>query len=259
MAKRKGNGGKKYTSKTGYTPSQQTVDKLRSSVRNYNQRIKAATKRFEGFEDLLPKQTSIESIIDTAVSVKDINTRIKELERFKGKGFNLTSLPSGEAITEAELQNIKDRIKFENKYRSEKAKLKQAVEEESGRFYTDKDKENLPVSITDRDTLERLRIKQDYYTMYNKHLQADRWKQTYITKLEQALGNAVLSGVGLDTIDALQWLIDMINGIDTLALTTLAAYTPALDITITSDENMLVSEVESLVSEWEEFTEEYLT
>lgn len=256
MAKRKKPN--KFVSTSGYKPSAKTINKLQRYIKNYNARIRNAKRKLGEFKDILPDVTSVTEVIEKATSISDINKRIKELERFKGKGLEITALPSGDAISQAELTNIEERIKSENRYRKSRERMKAGIEEEQGRFRTQRDEENKPVEIKDTDTLERLRNKQERYTNYYRNLQASRWRDTYIGKLDDAMIVALQNQMGEDVIDKIQNLKGMIASIPSTTLVTLASYAPDLDITITSDVVAMLNAIDEVVDNWENFIEEYI-
>lgn len=248
----------RYESDTGYRPSKSTVDKLRKSVKNYNARVRSAKSRFGEFSDIIPDTTSVKDILSHSTSIKDVNTYIKELENIKGKKLQLTALPTGEAITVGELENIEARIKEENRQRRKRERIKAQVEEEEGRFSTQADLENEPITITEKDTLERLRKKASRYTNYTRALQALRWADTYKEKLTRARFAAIEQGLGSETIEALDRIEYIIDQLTTTDLISMAAYSPSLDITITSDTVELLNSIDEVLENWETFYGEYI-
>lgn len=248
----------RYESDTGYRPSKSTVEKLRKSVKNYNARVRNAKARFGEFSDIIPDTTSVKDILSRSTSIKDVNSYIKELENIKGEKFQLTALPTGEAITIGELENIESRIKEENRQRRKRERIKVQVEEEEGRFSTQADLENEPITITEKDTFEKLRKKASRYTNYTRALQALRWADIYKEKLSVARFTVIEQGLGSDIIEALDSIEYIIEQLTTTDLISMAAYSPSLDITITSDTVEFINSIDEVLENWETFYSEYI-
>lgn len=246
---------KGYTNKHGIGLTANQKYKLQSAIKSYNQRIERARKRLPS--DLLPPKYKYSEVVDKFYTKSSITDFITDLNKYNAKSLQLTAIPStGETITKAEYDVIKSRIARENRRRRKLKKMVDAQQEEIGFFKTDNDKLLRQIDISDYKNLERLRAGSTRFAEDRLYQRAEQWKQRYIDKIEYNIGLAIIAGFDPngDTIEKMrriQWYLQSLDNLDDI---TRAAYaSPAMDITITSDEVYLQENIDEIYSAWDEF------
>lgn len=256
MAKRGKGGSKGYTNPSGVKLSGTEVDKLKKAIKYYNSRIKRA-QAIIGDSTLLPPHYNYSETIDKFRTKSSVNAFIKDLERYNAKTLQLTSLEStGEAITKAEYELIKDRIARENRRRKKLKRLVDEQQKEIGFFKTDNEKLLRPIDINKYGSLERLRAASNRFAEDRLYTRAEEWKQRYIDKVNYNIGLAIIAGFDPngEEIEKMKRIVGYLESLDTLENITRAAYaSPAMDITITSDEVYLQQNIDEIYSAWDEF------
>lgn len=256
MAKRGKGGSKGYTNPFGVKLSGTEVDKLKKAIKNYNLRLKRVHS-ITGDNILLPPHYSYSETIDKFRAKSSVNAFIRDLGRFNAKTLQLTALENtGEAITKAEYDLIKDRIARENRRRKKLKNLVDVQQKELGFFKTDNDKLLRQIDINKYGSLESLRAASNRFAEDRLYARAEEWKQRYIDKVNYNIGLAIIAGFDPngEEIEKMKRIIGYLESLDTLENITLAAYgSPAMDITITSDEVYLQQNIDEIYSAWDEF------
>lgn len=255
MARGSRNASKRYTNKHGVKFTADQKHKLQSAIKSYNQRIKRASKRLPS--DLLPPKYKYSEVVDKFYTKSSITNFITDLKKYNTKSLQLTTIPStGEAITQAEYDVIKSRIARENRRRKKLKKMVDVQQEEIGFFKTDNDKLLRQINISDYKNLERLRAGSTRFAEDRLYQRADQWKQRYIDKIEYNIGLAIIAGFdpngdAIEKMRRIQWYLQSLDNLDDI---TRAAYaSPAMDITITSDEVYLQENIDEIYNAWDEF------
>lgn len=255
MARRQKGSPKGYTNKHDIKLTAKQKLKLQSAINSYNKRIERASKRLSS--DLLPPKYKYSEVVDKFYTKSSITNFINDLNKYNARSFQLTVLPStGEVITQAEYDVIKSRIARENRRRKKLKKMVDAQQEEIGFFKTDNDKLLRQIDISDYKNLESLRAGSTRFAEDRLYQRADQWKQRYIDKIEYNIGLAIIAGFDPngDTIEKMrriQWYLQSLDNLDDI---TRAAYaSPAMDITITSDEVYLQENIDEIYIAWDEF------
>lgn len=131
-----------------------------------------------------------------------------------------------------------------------------AQQKEIGFFKTDNDKLLREINISDYKNLERLRAGSTRLAEDRLYQRADQWKQRYIDKIEYNIGLAIIAGFDpndetIEKMRRIQWYLQSLDNLDDI---TKAAYaSPAMDITITSDEVYLQENIDEIYNAWDEF------
>ena len=246
---------KGYTNKHGVKLTAKKKRELQSAISAYNKRIERAGKRLPS--DLLPPKYKYSEVVDKFYTKSSITNFIKDLGTYNAKSLQLTTIPSmGEAITKAEYDVIKSRINRENRRRKKLKKLVDRQQEEIGFFKTDNDKLLRQINIFDYKNLERLREGSMRFAEDRLYQRADQWKQRYIDKIDYNIGLAIIAGFdpngdAIEKMRHIQWYLQSLDNLDDI---TRAAYaSPAMDITITSDEVYLQENIDEIYNAWDEF------
>lgn len=255
MARRQKGLPKGYTNKHDVKLTSKQKLKLQSAIKSYNKRIDRASKRLPS--DLLPAKYKYSEVVDKFYTKSSITDFIKDLNKYNANSLQLTAIPStGEAITQAEYDVIKSRIARENRRRKKLKKMVDVQQKEIGFFKTDNDKLLRQISISDYKNLERLRAGSTRFAEDRLYQRADQWKQRYIDKIEYNIGLAIIAGFdpngdAVEKMRRIQWYLQSLDNLDDI---TRAAYaSPAMDITITSDEVYLQENIDEIYNAWDEF------
>lgn len=255
MARKPKRSPKGYTNKHDVKLTAKKKLELQSAIKSYNERIERASKRLSS--DLLPPKYKYSEVVDKFYNKSSITDFIKDLNKYNYKSLQLTAIPStGEAITQAEYDVIKSRIARENRRRRKLKKMVDAQQKEIGFFKTDNDKLLREINISDYKNLERLRAGSTRLAEDRLYQRADQWKQRYIDKIEYNIGLAIIAGFDpndetIEKMRRIQWYLQSLDNLDDI---TKAAYaSPAMDITITSDEVYLQENIDEIYNAWDEF------
>lgn len=252
MSKRKRSKRKGYTNPAGLYITPYQEGKLKDALRRYNRKISSLSKYHPG---VLPNKYDL-SILDKFTSKSSLTSFINDLNKFADTKFKLVTTPSGDQISQAELDMIKDQLQRENRRRSKLRKLTQEQQEQIGFFKTDMDKVLRPIDIEKYKSAETLRKAAQKYSLDHTYQLAFSWKERYLNQIDYNINMAIIAGFDPagDVISKMMRIKEYVEGLDNVNDITLAAYgSPAMDITVTSDVIYMQESIDEIYEAWDDF------
>ncbi|AXF52059.1 MAG: hypothetical protein [Podoviridae sp. ctbd591] len=254
MSKRKNSKNKGYITLPGGRVRRSTIDNYRKAVKNYNERIRYAKRKFGNY-DYLPKPIKASETLKGFTDGKSIRDFISDINKINISNLTPVETKAG-VITKGELKMIKTRIKRENKRRAQVKKLVDKQENEIGYFKTDNDKILMPIDIEKYNNLESLRRLSDRISVDYRNKLAFDWKDRYVNQVTFVINQGLISGlsqddeiiVRLETIK--RWVLSLDNTTD---ITRAAYAAPSMDITVIYYSEISGPIVSEMYNDWNLF------
>ena len=209
----------------------------------------------------LPPQLKFKEIADKITTTRDINKQIQRLSRYrqKGGGFELTNL-GGRLITQAELADIQDIVKAENKRRRALFKKVMATQQQQGRFRTSatEDLQQITPESYQRMSPETRAILRDL-AFYQKTVnpRVVQYQNNYIRHIENALAIATVSGRVTEEVEAAaREIIDIVSKLDPATFELAYRENAELNISIIGsppDEEIFLNSITEILAKWRRY------
>lgn len=231
------------TSSFGYVLTGADKSALRSAIRQANEAIREAKRSMPGFDDLFPNEFSFSDEVASITTDEYFNTRLEDIQLFTQPGaMTIVATPeTGEAITVAEQQMLRNILERENQRRSsqreQQAILANKPEEFEG-FLISQNRYDTQQMDIDSFTVDTMRKRAETWNDPSRVYRANIFLDNYNKSLDRFRNSLATSGYLHSDIE------NKINKIESIisrlynnekAITFISKYMPMLDIAIISD------------------------
>lgn len=210
--------------------------------------------------DQMPTKAYLYDILNQSKDLSQLAGKLRELEMYKDKGLTYTATDTGEAIVTAQYEIIKERIARENERRANLRAIVQERQEESGFFKTEEEQALKPIDISQYDSLDKLNKIYDYLEPDAINTRAFTWKERYVEKLDDMVTTLQIEhpkGSMDEVIGALDRVRDIVRNLNSEeAITAASHFNPVMDVSVISDETMVLQAVDEILQAWENFAQD---